>query len=331
MKMDKKLCALMIALVVSIATMLPATMGTETSSEGSFHIGNDKPDVGNIRLYLSDETTLCDTMDPTSEYAVKFDVSDANTLNDIKEIEVVVATSWHADDSVNEHATYTWTAGASPEWKKVGPEGTWGINENACKKPLYFNATSGTFVLHFIPGKVAVETIDGNTDWNLYVTVTDKAEDWDWTYKFGINMSWYGEISAVDTAYSFGGINLSDTDKPIVNPSDTKIDVSIIANGNYKLESKSANWLNNGYMTTLDWDGTLSPGEFALKVDGSCSLDTFNYVRDTYTTITDFENVPGPTAEGGENRGIYQWLCVASEGLLPGTYSGTYYVQMANG
>jgi hypothetical protein len=136
----------------------------------------------------------------------------------------------------------------------------------------------------------------------------------------------------VDTSYEFGDVQLGAENETITD-SDGAINVTTIANGNYKLESKSTNWVNDtfGSTATLDWDGMLDTGEFALKVDGSGSVDSFTYVGNTYTTIQDFSCVTGPTAEGGENRGIYQWLCVASEGLLPGTYKGTYYVQVANG
>jgi len=309
----------------------------ESSITGSFDLENAAPAVTDFTLYESDESGTTTQMTPQTEYAVKIEVSDANKLEDIAQLKVILKTNTTpltAEDNVTDKATYKWTA--SNGWEFVGPGAggsTWAINASACKQPSDFTATSGTWWLHFVPGKVARESTAATTQrWDIYVKAMDTQSASDEMIKWDYEMMWYGELSAVDTSYEFGDVQLG-AENVTITDSDSAINVTTIANGNYKLESKSTDWVNTTFGSTamLDWDGTLSSGEFALKVDGYGSLDSFTYVRDTYTTIQDFSSVSGPTAEAGENRGIYQWLSVASEGLLPGTYKGTYYVQIANG
>ena len=309
----------------------------ESSITGSFDLENAAPAVTDFTLYESDESDTTTQMTPQTEYAVKIEVSDANKLEDIAQLKVILKTNTTlltAGDNVTDKATYKWTA--SNGWEFVGPGAggsTWAINASACRQPSDFAATSGTWWLHFVPGKVARESTAATTQrWDIYVKAMDKQSASDEMIKWDYEMMWYGELSAVDTSYEFGDVQLG-AENVTITDSDSAINVTTIANGNYKLASKSTNWVNETFGSTamLDWDGTLSSGEFALKVDGYGSLDSFTYVRDTYTTIQDFSSVSGPTAEAGESRGIYQWLSVASEGLLPGTYKGTYYVQIANG
>ncbi len=320
-------CNRTFSIYCTYTTQPSSAPSTEASPTGDFTLQNAAPEVTDFSLYESDETSTTTQMTPQTEYAVKIDVEDANTLEDIVQIKVILktnATAVTANDEATDKATYLWTP--SGGWQGPSGSSTWAINSNACEQPSDFTSTSGTWWLHFTPGKVARES----DAWDIYAKVTDKQSASDDMIEWGYEMLWYGELIAVDTSYEFGTVQLN-AENVTITDSDGAINVTTIANGNYKLASKSANWINSGYEATLDWDAILTTGEFALKVDGSCSLDTFNYVRDTYTTITDFDSVPGPTAEDGDNRGIYQWLCVASEGLLPGTYNGTYYVQVANG
>ena len=326
---SKQIAALAVVVIIAIGTaVLPAMAGTEGSSTGSFNLGNAAPSVTSITLHAADHsaTTISD-MDPQTEYAVKIDISDANTLNDVNEILVVIKTNGTGTgegDSVTDKATYKWIPGGT--WSKVGPTGTWDIDTSQSSEPTDLGATAGTWWLNFVPGKVARES----TSWDIYVNVTDKGSLTGDKIVWGKTMNWYGEISAEDTSYSFGDIGLGDTNKPISTPSDGNINVKTISNGNYKLSSKSGNWSKGSDWAVLDWNGTLDAGQFALKVDGSGSVDSSNYVSTTSDIITDYSSVNAPTAEDGDIKEIYQWISVADSGLLPGTYQGTYYVQIAD-
>ncbi len=330
-KMRTKIFALLVVMMVAIGTTVLPAMADETSSEGSFNLGNAAPSVTSITLHNADHSDpTISAMNPQNEYAVKIDISDANTLNDINEIQVIIktnTTSTDESDTVTDKATYKWTTTAGGTWSIVGPSGsTWNVNTGTSSQPTDFGATSGTWWLNFVPGKVAKES----TTWDIYVKVTDKGSLSGDSIVWGKTMNWYGEISAEDSSYSFGDIGLGDTDKSISTPSDHNIDVKTISNGNYKLLSKSGNWVKGSDEAVLDWDGTLEAGHFALKVDGNGDVGTFNYVSTTSETITNYDNVNAPTAETGDTKEIYQWVCVATEGLLPGTYSGNYNVQIAD-
>ncbi|MCW3129296.1 MAG: hypothetical protein N2V75_04250 [Methanophagales archaeon] len=322
-----QIAALAVVMIMTIGTTIMPAMAATTgdSSTGSFDLGNAAPSVTSISLQ-----TMTGVMTPQVDNRLEIDISDANTLNDINEIQVIIKTNntgTGASDSVTDKATYKWTPAGGGTWSLVGPTGsTWGFDDTVSLEPTDLGATAGTWLLYFIPGKVARES---NT-WDIYVKVTDKGSLTGDRIVWGKTMVWYGEISAVDNSYSFGDIGLGDTDKSISTPSDGNIDVKTISNGNYKLSSSSGNWAKDSDEAVLDWDGTLDAGQFALKVDGSGTVDSSNYVSDTSEIITDYSDVSAPTAENGDTKEIYQWISVADSGLLPGTYSGTYNVQIAD-
>lgn len=150
-------------------------------------------------------------------------------------------------------------------------------------------------------------------------------------------MNWRGEISVVagDESYDFGPIGLGDTDKEIITPTDENIDVAAISNGNYELNSLSdVKWYSTSPVddVTLDWDGTLtdvsSKGHFALEVSDT-NLAAATYVQDNSQVIPGCDLEVITQSESGVTTEIYQWLSVATSGLLPGTYKGDYTVEIS--
>lgn len=137
--------ALAFVMVVAIgATVLPAMAAENTSSEGSFTLGNEAPTVTSIALYESDGSTPETAMDPTIEYVVKIEAADTNTLDDLSEIEVIIRVNGTGgDDDVNNKATYKWTNGATPVWTKEGPAGLWSLVTVGSTWPDPLTATSG--------------------------------------------------------------------------------------------------------------------------------------------------------------------------------------------
>ena len=324
---SKQIAALAVVMIIAIGTAVLPAMADTTSSEGSFDLSNAAPSVTRISL-----NTPTGVMTPQVDNRLEIDISDANTLNDISEIQVIIKTNTTGTgdpDSVTDKASFRWTpaGGDKGTWSLVGPtNSTWGFDNTVSFGPTDLGATAETWLLYFIPGKVARES----NAWDIYVKVTDKGGLTGDNISWGHTMVWYGEISAEDTSYSFGDVGLGETNKNISTPSDHNIDVETISNGNYKLSSKSGNWTKGSDEAVLDWDGTLDAGHFALNVDGNGTVDTSNYVNDSYEAITDYSNVNAPTAEAGDTKEIYQWISVADSGLLPGIYSGTYYVQIAD-
>jgi len=337
MELETQIAVLAIVLIVAIgaATVLPSLADSDTST-GNFTLNNSPPTIISFTLYEADCTNTTDTMDPQTEYALKIDISDNNTLNDISEIKVILktnSTSTSVLDNATDKATYNWTPSGGPTegWSLVGPSGsTWNITDNS-SAPSDFSATTGTWWLHFKPGKVARKTIDDNSRWDIYVKVTDNGGLTTEDIECVCNMSWYGEISALNKSYSFGSINLSDTNKSISSPDDGNIDVKTISNGNYKIQGKSENWEDdNGNTAVLDSDGNLDSGEFALRASSQSDVGSSNLVSTSYANIPGYNNVNGPTAETGAINPIYQWVSVADSGLPSGTYEGDFYVQISN-
>jgi len=325
---SKQIAALAVVMIIAIGTaVLPAMAGTEGTSTGSFNLGNVAPQVTAVALYKSDESDPANEMTPPTEYAVKIDVSDSNTLNDIDEIKVVIKKDGYSgNDDVHNQSTYNWTP--SGGWQFVGPTDTlWSLETN--KTPGDLNATSGTWWLHFKPSKVATEA-----NWDIEVTAKDNSSATGTNSTQDIPMRLYVEISAVDTSYSFEGVNLNTTANPIKDPDDGNIQVTAIANGAYELNSKTnTTWTgqNTGDVATVDSTGTLDDGEIRLIDNAANNYDGGSKVNTSaYQPIAGYNTLSGPTTESGASLAIYQWLDVASEGLLPDTYQGTYYVQIAD-
>jgi hypothetical protein len=330
--MKTQIFALALVMVVALgAIALPAMAATEGSSTGSFTLNNVKPDVTSVVLYELDETTTTTTMTPQTEYAVKIEAGDTNTLDDIRYVTVVIQKQdYSGTDDVSDQATYQYDRDADPKWSIVGPlSTTWSIDEPDSKIPGDLTGMSGTWCVHFVPGKIAREAT-----WDIKVTVKDDANTEDTLSQTGLSMQWRGEISVDDTSFSFGFVDLATAKNPITTPSDAKVDSTLIANGNYKLLSKSGNWVGktSGETATLDWDGTLGSGHFQLENDGLNTIldDTTNNVQDSYTTITDYTSVTAPTAETGDSKAVYAWVSLAIDGFIPQVYEGDVTVGIVN-
>ena len=309
--------------------------GEGAASTGTFILESAAPVVSSVILCSADdESTPVSSMDPTVEYAVVVGVCDANTLDDLTQLNVMIRTTeTTGDNSATDMATYRWTA--SGEWTQVGPVGSWSINTGACSAPTTFSGTSGTWVLHFSPGVVARA---GTGIWEVHVTATDEAQQTGSNTENGKNMNWRGEIESTDTSYSFGGIDMGE-ERQVSTSSPTGdggVDVSVVVNGNYKLQSKSsATWCSTESVATLNnsYPHPLQAGEFALKNSATNNLSDCSFVDSEFgdTYIQGLYNREGPTpTEDGVCHSIYQWVSVAESGLLPGTYNGTYTVQIAN-
>lgn len=324
---------------VSIATMLVAilaatampAMADEGSSTGSFNLVSAAPTVTGVELYDAEHNAPVSRLTPTSEFAMKITAGDVNTIADINTITVVIKAQSYAGTTtdVSYNATYQWTA--SGDWALIGPTETQWTCEPGSSEPGVMTDMSGDWYVNFKLSEAATS----EANWNITVTAADDGGNIGTNSKFGIPMDFYAEISAVDTSYSFGDVTLG-TFQNQINGDDQDVDVNVTANGNFKLYSKSdATWIGNGTgdIATVN-PNALNSGEIQLRDGKNATFDDSGCVQVEggigYYWINDFSNEEGPTAEVGENRGIYQWLSVASTGLLPDEYQGTYYVQILN-
>lgn len=318
---------LALVMVVAIGAIALPAMAAESSSEGSFTPNNAAPGVTSVELYNVSHANTEGSMTPQTEYAVKIIASDPNTLNDIDYITVVIKEQNYGGptDDPMDQATYKYTKGSG--WSIVGPGVSWLIDATNSVVPGDLTQLSGTWWLHFTPGKVAREAT-----WDITVTATDYAPATTAPVSdTGLSMQWYGELAAEDTTFSFGPVDLNTPDQQISIPDDHKVDVKAIANGNYKLESKSANWIGqtSGETATLDWDATLESGHFQLENDGDGTVADTYIVEDDYNTITDCGSLSAPTNELGNSNPVYVWISLAADGFVLQEYKGTYNVQIA--
>ncbi|MCG7849933.1 MAG: hypothetical protein MIO93_12260 [ANME-2 cluster archaeon] len=308
------LCMIGMIAVMAGFLMVPAMAAINGSSEGSFTLSNSPPVITQLNI-----TGNPATLDPDTEYTMEITVSDMNTLNDLNYLWILpkYKGSWTGP-------WYVWESGT---WTDVLNAVEWPLGDSTDPE---LNNTVGTFYVNFTISKVATESADG--DWGFDVYASDFANSNDDIALTGFNMNWRGEITTVNPSFDFGSIALNDISKPIISPGDGKIDITVIANGNYSLDSKSDHWTNGSNMATLASATTLNSGEFSLENDGANSATGgLPLVENIYDTISDYSLLTGPTVVEGVPKPIYVWVSVASEGLLPGTYSGNYYAQIVNG
>jgi len=319
----------MIAVMAGVL-IVPAMADEEGSSTGSFVLSNAAPEVTAVRI--TDGTDEVTSLTPQIEYTAEIDVSDVNTLNDLRYIVLTIDTD---TTEITGIAEYTWTSGTlggAGSWAMTKSElSTWGFGD--LSEPE-FTGTSGTFTVKFTPGKVAAEDVSGG--WAASATATDAASSTSGStaYANPIDMEWYGEITTVDSSFGFGDVDLGENDQVITVSSsgDTDVDITTLANGHYDVSSKTAaTWNSDTDSAVVDPTGDLGPGEIYLKNGDGLVTDGTAVTIDPTTTIDGFESLSASTTETPTDRAFNVWLSVADSGLAPETYSGIYTVQISNG
>ena len=323
----------MIITVVLIAFVLSALAYTEDRAQGKFRVKNVPPEPPTFMLYEGNRRNVTTNMTPQVEFALRIDAQDLNGLEDIQEIIVYI---YYGDDNTEPsiddpktQATYKWVKGIG--WELVGPKNsTWGINKSASVGPINNTSTSGTWWLHFKPGKVATATYD-NTTWIIKVVVIDKWNTSNSTKQGNYTMAWYGEIQALNKSFDFGNVSLGEEDDKIDIPTDHNIDIRIICNGYYSIKAKTdERWTcGNGSVIVCPINDRPGDGEIILK------HSKYPYVRISNTVKSYYEIVLGlgyleQTDEEGRIHEIYLWLSVGQGGIIAGTYSGHYYIMISN-
>lgn len=294
----------MVTLIVAFgAAVLPAAADSQGQSTGTFTLDNSQPTVTAVTLYNETELGTTTSMDPQIEYAVKIEVTDTNTLDDIRCISVVIEKEGYSgSDCATDKATFNWTSsGGSGSWGMVGPGGTWSISVSDSKEPGDFTATSGTWWLHFRPGKAAREG-----SWNITATPTDSAGAGTAYTQSSLSMNWYGELAGVDSSFSFGSVALGTSNNAIYS-GDGDVDVTAISNGAYELKSKtSTSWESANDVASVDTTGSPSAGEIYLADNKNNAAGAADAVSTaSYGTIANYGSETYPTADTGDAKAIY--------------------------
>jgi len=331
-----------VSIFLAVALLIPTTVfaGDEGTSSGSFTLSNIGPEVTAVALWDTAVTPAAATaMDPQVEFNVKVTVTDNNTLDDLSTITVTIfydagGAYLVGDVPVAGHtqtaAILTWTNLAIDTWEidANSGAGTWSIVSANCALPADLTAvSSGTFEFHFIPGKVATETITPDK-WHIYAEADDGTIDTHALAQEGRTMDWYGEITAVSANVGFGTVALGSAETP-----STAVSATYIANGAYDEQVKASSPWTGGTtpVTALTLNITGNPGEAQFSLDADDDATIIGAVQVLSASYTPIDITGTITEEAGDTVSNNLWLSLGSSGIPDQLYTGTIYYKILDG
>jgi hypothetical protein len=337
---EKKMRKLISVLMVLVMTLVffPATaIFAETSgdSSGSFSVGSVAPSVSALQVY-SDAScnTIASAMTPQVLYYVKVSVSDANTLNAIKEVKLKVyydpgATHPLETTKTTGHeqtaAIFTWTKIGNAWTVNAGAGSTW-VADSAHSVIPTMTASSGDWIFAIKLGKVATETTGDNV-WDLHARATDNADYYNGIYCYDKLVNWYGESTILAGDINFGEVELGSGFAANVNKV-TGISVKFVTNGDYSsIVKSSSTWQGITNTANLDSSGVCAnTNEFSIRGYPSDVFGSSYLLNSTGVNCRDGVQ----TFEAGESitSGTF-WLRIASIFAVD-LYNGTITYTIVN-
>ena len=316
--------ALLLALMPAAEVFAAETGGTS----GSFSVGSTAPSVSALQVYSDAACTLIvAALTPQVVHYVKATISDANTLNDVKQVKIKVfydVGATHPDEStitagnVKTAGIFTWTKIGSVWAVDAGAGVSWAIVAGSSVLPT-MTASSGDWIFAIKLGKVATETLAPDV-WDLHARATDNGNLTSGYNLWGKTVLWYGEIQVNTANVNFGAVALGSGFEANTNKV-TSISMTFLCNGDYEEEkASSATWTGPSNIATLDPNGNcVNAGEFALK----------GWISDTYGSAVLLDSIGvhcgfgTQTSEAGDIHTTQTyWLKIAS--VFPvDVYSGT--------
>ena len=327
--------ALLTAFVPSVA------YASDSAATGSFACNNANPTITSVTLQLSDKNTATSAMTPQTAYNVEIVAGDANTINDINQIDITIFYDANAGDDgtpagawdCDQEAIYRWAkSGSTWSMQNSSAVTTWGITTANCDTPVSMTGTSGEWNLYFTVGKLAVKSDGSTSEWDIKVVATDAQSGTGTSTIYSKSMGVYASLALSSGTIDFGSMALGST-AAIQTPASHYVTLQAISNNVSALGSKSSStWSNGVNNATLDIDGSPAAGYFSLTTDdagdGSGHPTTPQYVTDSTATITghgtDARTSTSPGAnESTSNTNMYMDCILSSSGLVYGTYTGT--------
>lgn len=348
MKTLKTLLSIAAALMLLVALVVPVAFADEDDTvPGSFAAANVAPTITSVEVIAAGGGGPALTgMTPGTSYRAKIVANDANTVNDIDQVRVVIKfDSGDSDPGGDPGETGDTQTQACLKWVKSGdvwsisptggsPATTWSLTAGSCVKPSDMTQTSGTWEFYFTVGKVATEGLGGSgqNGWDLFGEVNDEGtpvEMWD---DRDLAMDWYGEIAVSTTDVDWGSVSPG-MDFAEGDPSEeADISITYLANGAYDEKvAASGSWTGAPSGTaTLSSGGSPGTNEFSLKADDTGTLTSAVLVdaSPTYTTIDDTGTQTDDDGEDVTSNSL--WLKLGTP-FTDATYSGTIYYQIADG
>jgi hypothetical protein len=303
-------------------------------------------------------------MDPVHGYWVQIVAGDANTIDNITQIDVSIF--YTADGSqvetpdstfdADQNAVYKWVKATLP-----ATGGTWSMENGSTtttwqlgvdnQTPSTMEDTEGEWNLSFVPGKLAMEALAaGGTspEWDIYVMVTDAAAATDTETITQKAMTAYSEIAMSKATMTFGSLDLGST--KVIQDEGNKITTSVIANDAYALGvASTATWTQDVTLKTIALDnsgGTLiaegpafAAGGFGLIIDDVATLGvptTPQAVTNSSAVTITGHSADARTAtadgvsEGTSDKDLYMQIGLASSGIYPGEYTGAITFSVTN-
>jgi hypothetical protein len=314
------IATLLAAMVPTIVSAADAPGDNEGTTGGSFTTNDSSsvPLINSVGLYTGANVSAT-AMDPFVEYWIKVDVTDNQMLEHLTSVKVTIFYDSTADNStapvvVNNQtcAIMTWDNTSTFTLTGMPVGSTWSMHQGVT--PTLNPDNTGTFVFHFIPGKVATESV-GAYNWDIYAKATDDAGGTDDLYLRDCDMNWYGEINTVSASVDFGSVSLNTEDV-----SDA-LSATYISNGNYSEQAKTASpWTNGGYHVDLETATTPGNGEFTLFAHDDSNSAGEVQLSTSYQDIDGDETI---TPEVGHTQaGIRLFLTLGPSGIASGTYTG---------
>jgi hypothetical protein len=326
-----------IALAALFLMLAPAAYAAEGTTTGSFGAASQAPTVNDIGIYddigCSTPTTA---MDPQTEYYCKVTVTSNNKLKHLDTVKVTIFYDATGGDPVAPTTPDTQTCAiitctVDPvAWAiQSGAPTSWSINTGNCSEPADLNDTTGDWIFAFTPGKVATESV-APADWDAQGLATNKNSQTGELYDRDTAMNWYGEITVNTSPVDWGAVPLGLQFADAENP-ETDISVTYLANGNYEEDISSvATWTGGGETVALDESGGDPPsadGEFALMGNDINDLGSAVIVQTSYNAIDASGTITDETGDTVITNTL--WLSLSATGILPETYSGSIYYQIA--
>jgi len=313
---------------------------TQGTTQGSFNIGSENPNVDAFQVYSdSDLTTVANDLTPQVTYYAKITVTDPNTLNDIQTVKVKMFYDADGTDPVESTVTegntqtaaiFTWTKATGLWTLDAGTGTTWAIVSASSVTPT-MTATTGDWVLAFRVGKVATESV-GDANWDLHARVTDGTYLSHSLYQKDKQVLWFGQTNVNTGTVDFGEVEPGTGFADDVNKVGA-VQVTCISNGEYTGSMRSAaTWTGTGaegYVADYDSTGACSnPNEFSLK---AFRVDDFaNAVQIGTTNTVVSPGAPQTTEAGDVHSDITFWLKVASVFQID-VYEGSIHFVISNG
>jgi hypothetical protein len=324
-----------LALLIGLVPATAAFAAEEGSTTGSFSVGGVAPNTSAMEVYSDAGLTLVSTaLTPQVVYYVKVTASDANTLNNIKEVKVKVyydVGATHPDEATitagheQTACIFTWTKVGNTWAKDAGGGTSWAIVAASSVTPT-MTASSGDWIFAIKIGKVATESIAPNV-WDLHARVTDNEDHTSGYYLWNKSVLWYGEVNILTANVTFGEVALGSGFGANVNKA-SGAQTNWISNGNYSAVLKSSpTWTGSSNIATLDPNGNcVNAGEFALR---TYYMDVFGsslLLNSTGVTMRNSAQTPETGAD--YNAGMF-WLKIAT--VFPvDVYSGSIIFTIIN-